>query len=314
MACQGLMAMAIDRACPAPATAGLTWSSSPTGHAAACLSNRSQSGGGRIASAATGGVVAVGHDAFVDDFAAQALQHARRRKRSGCCVDSAYRQVCGCHIAGHDQLVAGREQRHARAPGHLQAGRSPMLAARPLSSAGARRVACGDCMVLSVDADLASCSAYLMSVPRALCAFDIGFVELHGDAEGDGAHQGDFVRGVHAFDVEGGVGLGIAQALGFFEHHVKVQALVAHFGQDEVGGAVDDAGDPLDLVGRQPLAQRFDDGDATGHRRLIKATITPFSAAALKISVPCTASSALLAVTTCLPAAMASSTSALAMP
>jgi hypothetical protein len=38
--------------------------------------------------------------------------------------------------------------------------------------------------------------------------------------------------------------------------------------QDEVGGAVDDAGDPLDAVGRQPLAQRLDDRDATGHRRL----------------------------------------------
>src|SRR2546429_1856467 len=35
---------------------------------------------------------------------------------------------------------------------------------------------------------------------------------------------------------------------------------------------------------------------------------SPFSAAALKISLPCTASRALLAVTTCLPAAMASST------
>ena len=40
-----------------------------------------------------------------------------------------------------------------------------------------------------------------------------------------------------------------------------------------------------------------------------KATITPLSCAAAKISVPCTASSALLAVTTCLPAAIASSTS-----
>ncbi len=44
------------------------------------------------------------------------------------------------------------------------------------------------------------------------------------------------------------------------------------------------------------------------------ATITPFSRAAAKISLPCTASNALLAVTTCLPAAIASSTSALATP
>ena len=45
-----------------------------------------------------------------------------------------------------------------------------------------------------------------------------------------------------------------------------------------------------------------------------KATTTPRSRAAAKISLPCTASSALLAVTTCLPAAIASSTSVRAMP
>jgi hypothetical protein len=43
------------------------------------------------------------------------------------------------------------------------------------------------------------------------------------------------------------------------------------------------------------------------------ATITPFSWAALKISLPCTASSALLAVTTCLPFAIARSTSSRAV-
>ena len=49
-----------------------------------------------------------------------------------------------------------------------------------------------------------------------------------------------------------GVGLGIAQALGLFQHDAEVQALLAHLGEDEIGGAVDDAGDPLDAVGRQP--------------------------------------------------------------
>ena len=44
-----------------------------------------------------------------------------------------------------------------------------------------------------------------------------------------------------------------------------------------------------------------------------KATITPFFCAAVKISLPCVASSALLAVTTCLPCRIASSTSSLAM-
>jgi hypothetical protein len=44
----------------------------------------------------------------------------------------------------------------------------------------------------------------------------------------------------------------------------KGQALVAHLGEDEVGRAVDDAGDPLDAVGGQAFAQRLDDRDAAG--------------------------------------------------
>ncbi len=44
------------------------------------------------------------------------------------------------------------------------------------------------------------------------------------------------------------------------------------------------------------------------------ATMTPRFCAAPKISLPCFASSALLAVTTCLPCAMASSTSSRATP
>ena len=45
-----------------------------------------------------------------------------------------------------------------------------------------------------------------------------------------------------------------------------------------------------------------------------KATITPRSLAAAKISLPCTAIKALLAVTTCLPWAIAAKTNSLAIP
>ena len=99
-------------------------------------------------------------------------------------------------------------------------------------------------------------------------AFDIGLVELHRHAEGDRAHDRRLVRGVDAFDVEGRVGFGVAQALRFLQHDVEIEALRAHLREDEVGRAVDDAGDPLDAVGRQPFAQRLDDRDAAGHRRL----------------------------------------------
>ena len=99
-------------------------------------------------------------------------------------------------------------------------------------------------------------------------AFGIGLVELHRNAEGDRRHDGELVRGVDAFDVEGRVGLGIAQLLRLLERGIERQPLVAHLRQDEVGGAVDDAGDPFDAVGGQAFAQRLDDRDAAGDRRL----------------------------------------------
>jgi hypothetical protein len=96
----------------------------------------------------------------------------------------------------------------------------------------------------------------------------VRLVELHRDAEGQCRQDGDLVRGIDALDVEGRVGFGIAQALRLLEHGIEGQALVAHLGEDEVGGAVDDAGDPLDAVGGEPLAQRLDDRDAAGDCRL----------------------------------------------
>ena len=99
-------------------------------------------------------------------------------------------------------------------------------------------------------------------------ALDEGTVELHGHAEGDGGQQRGLVGGVDALDVEGGIGLGIAQALCLGQRHIEADALVTHLGQDEVGGAVDDAGHHLHAVGRKPLAQRLHDGNAAGHGSL----------------------------------------------
>ena len=99
-------------------------------------------------------------------------------------------------------------------------------------------------------------------------AFGVGTVELHRDAEADRRDDGELVRGIDAFDVEGRIGLRVAQALRLLEHLVEARALVAHLREDEVAGAVDDAGDPLDAVGGEPFAHRLDDRDAAGHRRL----------------------------------------------
>ena len=82
-------------------------------------------------------------------------------------------------------------------------------------------------------------------------------------------HDGELVRGVDAFDVEGRVGLRVAAgAAPPSSTSSKLGALVAHLGQDEVAGAVDDAGDPFDAVGGQALAQCLDDRDAARHRGL----------------------------------------------
>ena len=99
-------------------------------------------------------------------------------------------------------------------------------------------------------------------------AFDIGLVELHRNAEGNGRHDGCLVRCIHAFDVKCRVRFGIAQPLGFFQHNFEVQSFATHFRQDEVGCTVDDAGNPVDSVSRQALTERFDDGNTTGNRRL----------------------------------------------
>ena len=99
-------------------------------------------------------------------------------------------------------------------------------------------------------------------------ALHIGLVKLHRDAKGYGRHEGGLVGRVHALDVKGGVGLGVAQPLRLFQDRIEAQAFAAHLREDEVGGAVDNAGNPFNAIGGQSLAQRLDDGNAAGHGRL----------------------------------------------
>ena len=75
------------------------------------------------------------------------------------------------------------------------------------------------------------------------------------------------VRRVDALDVERWIGFGKAEALRFGQHGRERQALGAHFRQDEIARAVDDARDPLDAVGGQALAQHLDRRNATGDGR-----------------------------------------------
>ena len=94
-------------------------------------------------------------------------------------------------------------------------------------------------------------------------AFGVCPLELHRHAEGDRRHDGQLVPGIDALDVEGRIGFRVAELLRLRENRVEREPLVAHLGQDEVAGTVDDARDPFDAVRGETLAQRLDDRDAT---------------------------------------------------
>jgi hypothetical protein len=85
--------------------------------------------------------------------------------------------------------------------------------------------------------------------------------------EGDHGDDGGLGPGVEALHVGGGVALGVAQALGLGQRLLVRGAVLGHAGQDEIGGAVDDAGDPGDALAGQRLAQRPDQRDGARHRR-----------------------------------------------
>ena len=93
-------------------------------------------------------------------------------------------------------------------------------------------------------------------------------LEIERHAECDRGEDGELVRGVHPLDVERGIRLRVAEPLRLAEDVGERGAVVAHLGQDEVAGAVDDPRQPLDPVPGQPFAQRLDDRDPAGHRGL----------------------------------------------
>ena len=72
--------------------------------------------------------------------------------------------------------------------------------------------------------------------------------------------------GVITLDIGRGVGLGIAEPLGFGEALVKAHVLLLHPREDVIAGSVQDAVDAADRIAGQALAQRLDDGNAAGDR------------------------------------------------
>ena len=105
------------------------------------------------------------------------------------------------------------------------------------------------------------------------------------------------MRRIIAFDIEGGIGFGIAKALRIREASLKGQALRFHARQDVIAGAVDNAEDTIDAIAGHRLAHRLDHRNAACNRGF-KLSRTPFFSAISARATPCLARSALFAVTT----------------
>ena len=106
-------------------------------------------------------------------------------------------------------------------------------------------------------------------------ALDVHGGEVERAAERDRRQDGELVRRIDAVDVEARIGLRVAQRLRLGKHRRELAAGFAHRGQDVVAGAVEDAEDAAAPVADQPLAQRLDDRDAAGDRRLVSERDSP---------------------------------------
>ena len=102
---------------------------------------------------------------------------------------------------------------------------------------------------------------------QLLDALVADLVEAHGRPEGQARQDRHLGRRVAAVDVLARIGLGVAQPLGLGQR-LLVGESARHLGEDEVGGAVDDAVDAIDVGGGERLGQHADDWHHAGHGRL----------------------------------------------
>ena len=100
-------------------------------------------------------------------------------------------------------------------------------------------------------------------------ALDVDGILIDLAAESETGEQRQLLRGVEAFDVEGGIGLGIAQPLSVGETIGVRQPLLLHPRQDVIAGAIEDAVDAVDGVAGKPFAQGLDHRNGGGDRGFI---------------------------------------------
>src|SRR5205807_69804 len=70
---------------------------------------------------------------------------------------------------------------------------------------------------------------------------------------------------ITAVDIESWIRFGVAEPLSLGQSAGVIPALLAHAGEDEIAGAVEDALQGEDLIGGQALRQRGNDRNAAGH-------------------------------------------------
>ena len=86
---------------------------------------------------------------------------------------------------------------------------------------------------------------------------------LHAQAQAGLREDQKLGARVDAVDVRAGIGLGVAERLRFFQRGVEAGAVLFHFGEDEVAGAVEDSGDFEKAVAREAFLNADDRGNAT---------------------------------------------------
>ena len=96
-------------------------------------------------------------------------------------------------------------------------------------------------------------------------ALDRNLADFDRLPEGNHGEDGDFIPGVVALDVHGGVGLGVARSLCLAQSLAERAATLLHLRQDVIGGAVEDAVNRAEVLPRKPFADGVKNGHSAGH-------------------------------------------------
>ena len=93
-------------------------------------------------------------------------------------------------------------------------------------------------------------------------------IDAQWNTKGQRCEYHQFVSSISTVDIKSGIRLCVTQRLCLREHIVEGASLGAHFGQDKVARAIDDAGHLGHHVGNHRFAQCLDDRYATCHGSL----------------------------------------------